>query len=267
MPAFASVDRTLQAFMGSSFAPYAFAGRTFEREPPAEADSDASRPSGLTRTLRLDERGARTLVHVRSSQLAFRQAASAALVRAGYTLETTCARESVYRRWLSLDAIGAEVSLLETLDRASLALIPSRGPMPYRARIEDEHVARGLFHVRAAATTWDECSLALEHKLDLVGACGAYHVVIAALALEGVGDRTFESYVGIASRSPGRSVSSDLCGVLERAGYVRVGSRENSGFLCANRRFSSADALAAGSLEIVTSVREGASARFARSRV
>ena len=267
MPAFASVDRTLQAFTGSSFAPYAFAGRTFEREAPAEAYSDTSRPSGLTRTLRLDERGARTLVHVRSSQLAFRNSAGSDLVRAGYTLETTCARESVYRRWLSLDEIGSEVSLLDALDRGSLARMPSRGPRPHRGRAEDGHVARGLSHLDASATAWDECSLGLEHKLDLVGACGAYHVVIAALALEGVADRTFESYVGIASRSPGRGVSSTLSGVLDRAGYVRVGSRGNSGTLCANRRFSSAETLAAGSLEIVTSVREGASPRVARSPV
>ncbi len=264
MPAFASVDRTLQAFHGSSFAPYAFAGRTHERAHVAEAGSETTPAAGLARTLRLDERGARTLVHVRGAQMVFRRAAGIDLVRAGYTLETKCERESVYRRWLAPDEVGAEVSLLDGLARASLAALPSRDPNPHRT--DEDHVARGLLSLRSSSIAWDECSLGLDHKLDLVGACGAYHVVVAALALEGASERTFESYVGIASRDPSKRVSSCLASVLDRAGYLRVGVSENAAFLCANKRFCSAEPLALGSLEIVAAIREGASVQTARSR-
>lgn len=264
MPAFASVDRTLQAFQGSSFAPYAFAGRTHERTQLAEAEPRTMPTSGLARTLRLDERGARTLVHVRGAQMVFRRAAGVELIRAGYTLETKCERESVYRRWLAPEEVGAEVSLLDGLDRSSLTALPSRDPSPHRT--DEDHVARALHSVRSSSTAWDECSLGLDHKLDLVGACGAYHVVVAALALEGATERTFESYVGIASRDPSKRVSSCLGGVLDRAGYVRVGMGENGAFLCANKRFSAAEPLAVGSLEIVAAIREGASVQTARSR-
>jgi hypothetical protein len=267
MAAFASIDRTLEAFSGSSFVPYAFAGRTHERALlPDEAAPRSTSSAGLARTLRLDERGARTLVHVRGGQVVFRRTAGIELVRAGYTLETKCERESVYRRWLAPDEVGAEVSLLDSLDRACLTGLPTRGPSPHRDRLDDDLVARALFSVRSTSTTWDECSLGLEHKLDLVGACGAYHVVVAALTLEGTTERTFESYVGIASRDPSKRVSSCLASVLDRAGYSRVGVSENTSFLCANRRFSSAEPLAEGSLEIVAAIREGARFQAARSR-